>query len=196
MNRVDSLSIQRGFTLIEFMIVLVLVGLLLAATVIQFGDANHDRIDTQAVADLKKVINQVRMQKDPASAYAGMDEIHVATSSGFPSHLCKSGNCANGIYSSAFGDIYTILPYFKGFYITIGPVSATDCVEIGSKMIFSVDRIVVNASVVHSGFLVLRSSVLTTTTTKPARDYFYSTTATTGACRYYNNYMHFDVDYL
>ena len=85
--------------------------------------------------------------------------------------------------------------YLNGFYITIGPISANDCVEIGSKMIFSVDAIRVINTSIHAGFLVYRSTVLASAATKPARGYFSTTLA--GVCRYTNNnYMHFEVDTL
>jgi len=188
-------SRQRGFTLMEFMIVVALIGLLVAALAIQFDEANVQRNTTQAVADLKTIISATKMLRDPEKGYLGISANEVSAQQGFPKQLCKNGDCATGISSAAFGPVYLIAAYLNGFYITIGPVSDAQCVSICSKIIHSVDGIVVGPSISHTNPEVLRSSVLATTTTKPARDYFYPTG--TGICaNANNNYILLDVDYL
>jgi len=197
-------SSQRGFTLLEFMVVMALIAIGLALTVVNFSEADTKRNSTQAIIDLQAVIAAARSQKDLITGYTGIDEVQVATSTAFPQQLCSLGNCANGISSSAFGDVYVIndsLSTFinKGFMLRTYGISAADCVAIASRMIYSVDAISVRSSLTSvSRSYVSRSSVLASASSKSARDWFYyhATAATTGICRYTWNYMDFDVDTL
>jgi len=186
---------QRGFTLLEFMVVTLLISLLLAATVIEFGQANTRRINTQAVIDLKTVINHIRMEYDPVSKYNGVDEVQVATSAHFPARLCKNGNCMSGIYSPAFGDILAIAPVSAGaaFFVELSNISAEDCVAISEKLIYDVDEIFVSS--MSGGGAVTRAAVLASTL--PARDFFYYVPPSgTGICKdATNNTMFFYVGY-
>jgi len=198
-------SSQRGFTLLEFMVVMALVAIALALTVVNFSEADTKRNSTQAIIDLQAVIAAARSQKDLITGYTGIDEVQVATSTAFPQQLCKLGNCANGISSSAFGDVYVINDKIhstfinKGFMLRTYGISAADCVAIASRMIYSVDAVSVRSSLTSvSRSYVSRSSVLASASSKSARDWFYyhATAATTGICRYTLNYMDFDVDTL
>ena len=197
MNRLHSTSKhQHGFTLIEFMVVMALIAMALAITVINFSEAEAKRKATQSVSDMKELIYQARMLKDPIAKYAGISEFEVATQPGFPQKLCSRGNCATyGIESYGFGSVYAIYPYGSGFYITI-TANQEDCVALGSRMIFDVDEIRVypSALFVFTNY-VRRATVRLNTASKSARDYFYykSTMAPAGVCRYVTNYMHFYV---
>jgi len=171
---------EHGFTLLEFMVVAMLVIMVLGFTVSQFGIANSRRSTTQAVADLKTIINHTRAQYDLQRGFTGIDEIQVATAADFPAHLCKNGDCTQGIYSSAFGDVNYIGPYSRGFFINFTNISNQMCEEIGTKMIMSVEHISVGAMGSIGALIVNRSDVLASSATKPARDWFLTTG--TGLC--------------
>jgi len=165
--------LQRGFTLLEFMVVMALIAMALAVTVINFGEANTKREATQAVSDMKEIIYQTRMLKDPIAGYLGLSEYEVATQPGFPQKLCRLGDCAaNGIESPAFGQVSMIYSISTNFTVVIGPLSNADCIALASRMIYDVDEISVYNST--SGYyltnLMTRSVVQGSSTSSP-RDY-------------------------
>ena len=155
----------RGFTLIEFMVVMALISIALTMAIVNFGEADASRGDTQAISDLKAIANAVRTQYDAEAGYAGIDEIQVATSTGFPQQLCKAGNCANGIYSAALGDVTAMTAYLysgvaTGFNISFGPLPAERCRAVGARAIMVADSIgVYSPSTTYRGG-ILRSDAL------------------------------------
>jgi len=183
---------QRGFTLIEFMVVMALIAMAIAMVVVQFGGVNESRLTTRAFSDMNTIINAVRSQRDRLTGYANISEAQVAKSPGFPARLCFLGDCSIGhIESKELGQIDSISNSGKGFQIVIGRMNHTYCADIASKLIYGVDEILVsNSPTVSTGAVsVLRSTVLASAFTKPAIDYFSYVTAPTACAKGQTKYL-------
>jgi len=176
----------RGFTLIEFMVVMALISMAVAMIVLQFGEVNQTRVSTRAFNDVNTLINAVRSQRDRLTGYANISEAQVAKSPGFPARLCSTGDCSLGqIEIGPLGIVNSVLTYSKGFEIRVGPTNDIYCTDVASKLIYGVDEILVSTSSSSSAgaVSVLRSTVLASASTKPAVDYFSYVTAPTACAK-------------
>jgi len=107
----------------------------------------------------------MRTQYDAEAGYVGINEVQVATSIGFPQQLCKSGNCANGIYSQALGDVISLSGSIyswvsTGFVIKVGPLSPERCRAVGASALSFTDSIVVYRTHLAFSGTVRRSSAM------------------------------------
>lgn len=87
---------DKGFTLIELMVVVVILGILAAAAVPKFVNKKQDAIDSRVEADLQVLQNAVEMYYFDNGSYPTDDNFDALVSDGYLKKLPKDPVAESG----------------------------------------------------------------------------------------------------
>jgi len=119
---------EKGFTLIELMVVIAIGGTILAGVVMMFGDAGNQNKSQTAVRNLAQLSSAVASLRDVRQGWAGVTETVIAKSSAAPSNMMSGG-----VLKNIFGSKVTVLGTANNYTITYPGVPKKNCVDIAIK---------------------------------------------------------------
>jgi len=123
---------EMGFTLIEFMVVIALIGTGLLFVVNQFKDAGDQNKSQTAIKNITSLASGISSFKDLRSGYTGLTEGAIAGSSAAPSNMVIAGTLTN-----IFGSPVTIIGTATNYTVTYPGVPKKNCIDIASKLVGS-----------------------------------------------------------
>lgn len=139
---------QRGFTLIEFMVVIALIGLGLVLVVTQFGQANASNQTQTSIRNISSLISGITGMKDVRNGYAGLTNTVLLQTNGVPENM-KVGGALKNIYGGAVTAREGVSA--SNFEIVMEGVPQTNCTEILSKFLSAQNTSITDLSVVNPG---------------------------------------------
>jgi len=122
---------EKGFTLIELMVVIAIGGLILGAVVMQFSDAGDQNRSQTGVKNLASLASAVASLRDVRQGYTGLTAGVIATSSAAPSSMVT----AAGGLTNVFGGAIVVVGGATTFTITYPNVPMEQCVDIATKAV-------------------------------------------------------------
>jgi len=134
---------EEGFTLIEFMIVIALIGMGLLFVVSQFKDAGDQNKSQTAIKNITGVASGVSSFKDLRNGFLGMNETAFAASSAAPSNMVIAG-----VLTNIFGSPVTIVGTATNYTVTYPGVPTKNCVDIASKLVPSFKTVSVGGTAI------------------------------------------------
>jgi len=119
---------EKGFTLIELMVVIAIGGLILAGVVMQFSDAGDQNKSQTSVKNLAQLSSAIESLRDVRQGWAGVTETVIAKSSAAPSNMMSGG-----ILKNIFGGAVTVTGSVSSYTITYPNVPQKNCIDIAAK---------------------------------------------------------------
>jgi len=123
---------QRGFTLIEFMVVIALIGLGLVLVVTQFGQATASNKTQTSVRNISALISGITSLKDVRNGYSGLTTGVLLQTNAVPENMKGTANQITNV----FGDkVLVSSPTNDSFKMEILGVPQEACTEIAAKLL-------------------------------------------------------------
>jgi len=136
-----SNTLQRGFTLIEFMVVAALISMAVAFTIIQFGKANDSRVISQTLKDIDIIANAYRQNYDPMTKYTkiGLSGNGDSLESYIPPYMKVTRQTSSTLIEDAIS--FTTKPstttagfIANSFFVTFTMPLGDNCARLASRL--------------------------------------------------------------
>ena len=133
MKEVTQQKKQRGFTLIEFMVVIALIGLGLVLVVTQFGQANASNQTQTSIRNTSSLISGITGLKDVRNGYTGLTNAVLLQTNAVPENMKGTA----GQITDVFGGTVTVTAGAGGttYQMAISDVPQDACTEIAAKFL-------------------------------------------------------------
>lgn len=124
----------RGLTLMEVAMVLAIIGIVIAAALIYFSQANTSQKQTQALGQLAQIRQSVRSLYSGQSNYSGLVTASIATSQSLPASMVNGNTIKH-----AFGGLVTIESTTasggadSGYAVTFAQIPQDACKQMLTK---------------------------------------------------------------
>lgn len=130
---------QRGFTLIEFMVVIALIGLGLVLVVTQFGQANAANKTSTAVKNLTSLSGGISSFKENRGGFSNVTDTNLLKTNGVPDNMRVTVAGTDQIQNIFGGTVLVavVTGNDNQYTITYPSVDTTSCVEIATRMVSS-----------------------------------------------------------
>jgi len=130
---------QRGFTLIEFMVVIALIGLGLVLVVTQFGQASASNKSQTSVRNISSLISGITGLKDTRNGYKGITTAVLLQTNAVPQNMKGTANAITNVFDgSVTVSAPTTAPYTP-YTLTLAKVTQEACTEIAAKFLGAKD---------------------------------------------------------
>lgn len=143
---------QRGFGLVEILIVLVIAGALIAAAVARSGKADNKRLANETAATLSNIITTLRSVRAPSGTYNGLSatEVNGMNVVGQPLTWNSTGSTINDPWGNATAWVGNASGATPTFVVTIGgtvtPLDKEVCNILATTLVNMADVVNVGAS--------------------------------------------------
>lgn len=123
---------QRGFTLIEFMVVIALIGLGLVLVVTQFGQANEANRTSTAIKNITSLAGGVSSFKGTRTGYTGLSASGLLATNAVPDNMLGTANQITNVFGGAV--TLAAATDTNQYTMTYATVPVGSCVEIASRV--------------------------------------------------------------
>ena len=154
---------EKGFTLIEFMVVIALIGIGLLFIVSQFKDAGDQNKSQTAIKNITSLASGISSFRDLRNGYTGVTHTGIASSSSAPTNMVVMVGGAP-VLTNVFGGAVTVSGTATDYTVTYPSVPQKNCIDIASKLIGSFKTVKVGT------IAVTNLSTVTTECKKAATD--------------------------